>query len=91
MSIAELRAKALNLGATEFGPSRVKGKRLYVIYDGKRINFGSDVGSTFIDHGDKIKRKNWYARHSQIKNKSGEYVINLKTSPDFWAAKILWP
>jgi hypothetical protein len=85
-----VRSKALSYGATEFGKSKVKGKRFYVIYDGKRINFGSDVGSSFIDHHDEKKRKAWYARHSKIKNKLGEYVINLKSSPDWWSAKILW-
>jgi hypothetical protein len=85
-----LRRKAIGYGASEFGKSKVKGKRYYVVYQNRKINFGSDVGSTFIDHGDLVKRKAWYARHSKIQNKNGEYVINLKTSPDYWAAKILW-
>ena len=36
------------------------GKRyLITLNNPKRtIHFGSDVGSTYIDHGDKIKRKN---------------------------------
>ena len=49
----ESHAKAL--GATAFGISKVKGKRYYVVYNNKTINFGSDVGSTFIDHHDKNK------------------------------------
>ena len=32
--------KALSLGATEFGISSAKNKRFYVIYNGKKINFG---------------------------------------------------
>ena len=39
--------KPKSLGASEIGLSKVKGKRLYVIYDNKKINFGSDIGSTF--------------------------------------------
>lgn len=85
-----LRKKAIGYGATDFGVSKVKSKRYYVIYQNRKINFGSDVGSTYIDHGDPVKRKAWYARHSKIKNKHGEYVINIKTSPDWWSAKILW-
>ena len=50
----KLRTTALSLGATDFGQSKVKGKRFYVIYHLKRINFGSDAGSTFIDHGDTV-------------------------------------
>ena len=53
----DLKTKALKLGATEFGISKVKNKRFYVIYNGKKINFGLKNGSTFIDHKDKKKRR----------------------------------
>lgn len=86
----KLRTRAKALGASEFGMSKVKGKRFYVIYQDKRINFGSDNGKTFIDHGDKKKRDAWYARHSKIKNKNDKYVINNVLSPSFWSARILW-
>jgi len=86
----KLRTKAKALGASEFGISKVKGKRFYVIYQGKRINFGSDTGKTFIDHGNEKKRDAWYARHSKIKDKHDNLVINNKTSPSFWSARILW-
>jgi hypothetical protein len=86
----KLKEKALNLGASDFGYSKAKDKRFYVVYEGRRINFGAKQASTYINHGDDDKRKAWYARHSKIKNKKGEYVINLKTSPDWWSAKILW-
>lgn len=89
-TMAQLEQKAKQLGATEFGFSRMKDKRYYVIYEGKRINFGSKTGQTFLDHRNKALKDAWYARHSQIKNKQGEYVINLKTSPDYWSANILW-
>jgi len=85
-----LRKKAISLGATEFGVSKVKTKRYYVVYQNRKINFGSESGETYIDRGNDVKRKNWYARHSKIQNKHGQYVINLKTSPDWWSAKILW-
>lgn len=90
MSIAELRARALSLGATEFGESKVKNKRYYVVYNSKRINFGLKGGSTFIDHKDVAKKEAWYKRHSKIKNKEGQYVIGLKTSPDFWNLHLTW-
>ena len=73
-----LRTKALSLGATEFGPSKCKNKRFYVRYDNKIINFGLKNGSTFIDHHDTTKRKNWIARHSKIKNKEGKNNKILK-------------
>ena len=88
--IMSLKQKALKLGATDLGESKVKYKRYYVIYNGKKINFGSRTGETYLEHKDDKKRDAWYARHSKIKNKSGEYVINDKTSSSFWSAKILW-
>jgi hypothetical protein len=91
MSMSQLRTRALSLGATEFGESKVKSKRYYVVYDKRRINFGLKGGSTFIDHNDTAKKEAWYKRHSKIKNKQGQFVIGLKTSPDFWSARLLWP
>ena len=87
--MSSLRQKALSLGATDFGTSRVKGKRYYVIYKGKRINFGSATGKTFIDHKDERKRKAWRARHSKIM-RQGKPAYLQKESPAFWAAKLLW-
>ena len=81
----ELRKKAKSLGVTQFGKSVVKGKRFYVIYNNKTINFGSDVGSTYYDHHNLAKKKAWYARHSKIRN-----CINLRSSPSYYSARILW-
>ena len=85
-----MEAHAKALGATAFGNSKVKGKRYYVVYNDKIINFGSDVGSTFIDHRDRNKRRAWRARHSKIKNKQGQFVYKLSSSPSFWAWHLLW-
>ena len=85
-----LRNKALSLGASDFGVSKVKGKKYYVIYEGKRINFASDVGKTFLDHKDNKKRDAWRARHSKIKNKNGQLVYKLKSSASYWSWHLLW-
>jgi len=85
-----LRSKALSLGATEFGQSKAKGKRFYVIYQGKRINFGSATGKTFIDHGDKKIRDAWRARHSKIKLKDGRYAYKVKSTPEWWNWNLTW-
>jgi len=85
-----LTAKALMLGALDFGLSDRKDKKFFVLYNGRIINFGSKHGKTFIDHGNTAIRDAWFARHNKIKNKSGNYVIKLKTSPSYWSANILW-
>jgi len=43
--------------------SNVKGKRYTAVIDGRKINFGSSVGSTYIDHGNEVKRTNYLKRH----------------------------
>lgn len=86
----QLKEKALRLGAEDFGQSKAKDKRFYVVYQGKKINFGSKTGSTYLDHKDDAKRDAWIARHSKIKNKHGDYVMGLKTSGDWWAKHLLW-
>jgi hypothetical protein len=87
----ELQKKAIKLGATKFGSSDKSGKRFFVIYKDERIDFGSDSRNTFFDNPDRDKRKNWYARHSKnINKRTGKPFIQEKTSPLFWAAKILW-
>jgi len=42
-----------------------KGKRFMVTFDNPKqtIHFGSDVGTTYIDAGDKVKRENYIKRH----------------------------
>ena len=86
----DLKANAKYLGATQFGNSRAKGKRFYVIYDGTRINFGSDTNNTFVDHHNEEKRKAWRARHSKIKLKSGGFAYLNKHQPEYWSWNLLW-
>ncbi len=86
----DLKKKASALGATDFGVSKVKGKRYYVIYNNKRINFGSTTNNTFIDHGDSKKRTAWRARHSKIKLKDGSLAYLNKNQKSFWAYHLLW-
>ena len=87
--LKELDKKAKKLGATEFGLSKTKNKRFYVVYDKKIINFGSSVGKAFIDHHDEKKRDAWQSRHSKIL-KNGKPAYKNKESPSFWSWSILW-
>jgi hypothetical protein len=82
--------KAMELGATEFGKSKAMGKRFYVIYNGLRINFGSNSRETFFDTGDQDKQKAWKARHSKIKLKTGELAYKVKAQPEYWSYNLLW-
>lgn len=72
--------------------SKAKNKRFAIKYNNKTINFGlfpfQGKGS-FIDHGDEQIKKAWRARHSKIM-KDGKPAYLDKTSPEFWAWRILW-
>lgn len=86
----KLNIKARNLNASDFGLSDRKNKKYFVIYDDKKINFGSPTGSTYIQHHDDKKRKAWIARHSMIFNKEADRVIDLPESPSYWSKRLLW-
>lgn len=86
----ELRKKALSLGATDFGISKVKNKRFYVIYNGRRINFGLKNGSTFIDHKNTKKRDAWRARFKKILLKDGTPAYKNKNQSAYWSWSLLW-
>lgn len=86
-----LAEKARALNATDFGRSRQKNKRFYVVYQGKKINFGLKGAKTYIDHRDEKKRASWKARHTKIKLKSGKLAYKDPRQPAFWSHRILWP
>ena len=74
--------------------SKAKNKKysVYVMKDGKKklIHFGDSRHEQFkdkigdykhLDHGDKKRKDNYYARHGQT---------NDKNSAKYWSHKILW-
>ena len=85
-----LRVKAMKLGATEFGPSKAKGKKYYVIYNNRRINFGAKAMSDFTIHKDPERRKKYRARHGKIKTKSGILAYKDKSRAAYWSWHLLW-
>ena len=74
----------------DINPSNQKHKRFTITMDnGKKYNFGLKNGSTYIDHYDISKRKNYWSRH--IGNKTEYQLIsNLVPSPSLFSAMILW-
>ena len=69
-----------------FGKSTRKGKRymMRLADPSKTIHFGLDTGSTYIDHEDATKRRNYLARHS--KNNENWKELNAGSA----SAYILW-
>jgi hypothetical protein len=64
--------------------SNRKGKRFVIIMEDMKHHFGSDVGKTYIDHGNLKKKEAWIARH---KNDKG---YNNQHSGIFYSKNLLW-
>jgi len=62
-----------------------KGKRFMATYaNGKVVHFGQEGGKTYIDHGDKEKRKAYLARHEPRENWNDPF------SPGSLSRYLLW-
>lgn len=85
-----LRTKAISLGASDFGVSRAKNKKYYVIYKGKRINFGDRRYEDYTSHRDNKRKESYHKRHKAIKLKDGSLAYKNKNKASFWSMRILW-
>jgi len=69
-------------------PPTVEGKRYSIVTpEGRRINFGSKGGSTFIDHKDERKKAAWMARHSKLNE---NWAYSGRNTAGFYARWLLW-
>jgi hypothetical protein len=71
-----------------------KDKRFRAIIDNgshleSHIDFGLKTGSTYIDHGDKVKRLNYILRHLSNPLEQDK-LFNLEMSPALLSLKLLW-
>ena len=75
---------------TKIERSPRKNKRFRVILSNeKKYDFGLLGGSTYIDHKDINKRKNYISRH--LGNDTESYLIeNLIPSPSLFSMYLLW-
>jgi hypothetical protein len=90
MTFKDIERKALRLGATDVKRANTKNHKYFVIYNGKKINFGHKDYEDFTQHNDPVRRERYRARASKIKNKHNQLTYKLKTSPNFWAYNLLW-
>jgi hypothetical protein len=62
-----------------------KGKRFMATYaNGKVVHFGQEGGSTYIDHGDKVKRAAYLARHKKNENWNDPYSAGALSRYLLW-------
>jgi len=77
----------LNIVEIKKSPNKNKRYRIF-LSNGKHYDFGLETGSTYIDHKDKIKRKNYWSRHYTGREK--KLIDDLTPSPALFSAYILW-
>jgi hypothetical protein len=75
-------------------------KKLKVEINGKWVHFGQLPYEHFFDktglldkdlnHGDDLRRKRYLQRSIPIRDKEGNYTVNDKNSPNYWAVRVLW-
>ncbi len=66
---------------------------VYILENGKKklIHFGQKGAPDFNSGtATKAQQKSYLARSAGIRNKKGQLTKNLKSSPNYWARKILW-
>ena len=65
-------------------PSTRKGKRFMAIFKNGTITHFGSRGSSFIDHGDEVKRKNYIARHKVNEDFSNPYSASSLSRYLLW-------
>jgi GrpB-like predicted nucleotidyltransferase (UPF0157 family) len=88
--LEEARQKARDLGLPMVHSSQRKNKKLFVVYNGKKIHFGDRRFSDFLTNQDEEQRARYRARASKIKDKNGVYSYDNPNTANFWAYNIIW-
>jgi len=66
------------------------GKRYRAVFSsGKKIDFGSDVATTFVDGASENKKENYLKRHT-ANTREAFLIKNKVASPALLAADLLW-
>ena len=88
------------VGNYEYFISDKPNKKLFTIFNSKKIYFGDPKYSHYKDatgliaksqnHLDEKRKKSYLARASKIKYKDGNLTANDPNSPNYHAMRILW-
>jgi len=81
---------AFEHGATEFGLSNRKHKKYYVLYNRKKIHYGSRLYQDYTIHKDEQRRINYKKRHRGITLRTGEPAYLNKNQPAYWSYWTIW-
>lgn len=80
----------MKIYAVQLKPSKNKRFKFFILNPAtgksKVVQFGSKNGSTYVDHKDPVKKKNYIARHSALKTENWSDPFTA----GFWARWYLW-
>ena len=85
-----MEAKARRLGATELRPSWHKTKKWAVLYRDRWYHIGARGYQDFTTHHDPLRRAAYRKRHAGILLADGRQAYKVKTTPAYWAYRLLW-
>lgn len=88
--LSAARKLAAKLGLPTPYSSQRKGKKLYVVYNGKEIHFGARGYSDFLDHKDPERRDRYRIRARGALLANGKQAYRDRNQPAFYAYHILW-
>lgn len=90
----------VKIGGYTYMKSTRKGKKLMTEVDGKKVHFGQLGYDHFFDktgllpksmnHNDAKRRQNYLTRSAGQKNKKGQLLKDMPSSPVYHARRILW-
>lgn len=90
----------VNINGLRYERSTKADKKLQVWVGGKWIHFGQKGYEHFHDktnllpkswnHKDPVRRRQYLARASKIRNRQGKLTVNDVNSPNYHAIRILW-
>jgi hypothetical protein len=86
----EARQRAKELGLPMPHSSQRKGKKLFIVYNGRKIHFGSRSNSDYLIHNDDEQRERFHTRATKIRSKDGSFAYQNMNSPLYYSVNILW-
>lgn len=75
--------KAVKNNISDYGYSKAKNKKYYVVYNNKKINYGDIHYEDYLIHKDEKRREQYISRHHKDK-------FNDPTKPGYYSLWVLW-
>ena len=85
----KLPKKAKKLGADSLQYSKRKNLKYMVVYNDKKIHFGSAKTEDYLTHHDQVRREKYFNKAKRITDKDGRLTHELPFYPNYWSVNLL--